>query len=372
MGMQKIIWNDISGALQKEALEYGMSKILLVCGKRMGETEIGQHLKKSPFVAAVFSDFEPNPAYGTVLQALNMFEENGCDALAALGGGSAIDIAKCVKAFYGMDSSVNFLEQEILPNKIPLIAVPSTAGTGSESTSFAVIYYKGRKYSVADSSLLPELVLMDASLLKPLPEYQKKVTLLDAFCHCVESYWSVQATNESRKYAKEGIYHILENYQAYLEGAEDAAENMLLASNFAGRAINIAKTTAAHAMSYQMTKLYGFPHGHAAALCLVPVWNYTWEEAKKQEHQGMFKCLRELAYFMGCGTVEESIRFYMDLLQELGIMFDVSYKADDICNLAGSVNGERLKNHPVLFGEQKIRQMYAEILGGAYESKRIC
>ena len=193
MEMQKIIWDDILNGLQSEVLEKRMSGVLLICGKRMRETDIGRRLRKMPFVVAVFSDFEPNPTYEAVLQALNMFEKNRCDAIMALGGGSAIDIAKCVKAFYGMDGSVNFLNQNILPNKIPLVAVPSTAGTGSEATSFAVIYFEGIKYSVADASLMPGLVLMEASLLRTLPAYQKKVTMLDAFCHCVESYWSNNA-----------------------------------------------------------------------------------------------------------------------------------------------------------------------------------
>jgi len=367
--MQKIIWDDILNGLQSEVLEKRMSGVLLICGKRMRETDIGRRLRKMPFVVAVFSDFEPNPTYEAVLQALNMFEKNRCDAIMALGGGSAIDIAKCVKAFYGMDGSVNFLNQNILPNKIPLVAVPSTAGTGSEATSFAVIYFEGIKYSVADASLMPGLVLMEASLLRTLPAYQKKVTMLDAFCHCVESYWSNNATRDSKKYAADGLRYIMGNYKAYLEGDESAAKNMLLASNFAGRAINIAKTTAAHAMCYQMTKLYGFPHGHAAALCLAGVWKYTWRGADIQGNRAVLGCLRELAHCLGCGTIEESIEFYIKFLKELGITFDAECGQDDIGALAGSVNEERLKNHPVLFQKKEIQEMYAEIMGGAYEGK---
>lgn len=365
MGRQKIIWNDVSGGLRRAMSERGMSRVFLVCGKRTGGTDIGQLLLKEPLICAVYSDFEPNPAYEHVVQALKIFKESRCNAILALGGGSAIDIAKCVKAFCGMDSSVNFLEQKIVPNEIFLSAVPTTAGTGSEATSFAVVYYKNRKYSVEDASLVPELVLMDASLLKTLPVYQKKVTLLDAFCHCVESYWSKNATEESREYALNGLSLILENYRMYLDGRESAAQNMLLASNAAGRAINIAKTTAAHAMCYQMTKLYGLPHGHAAALCLAVVWKYTWQLARSQENDDVLENLERLANYLGCETIEASIRFYLDLLQELGISFDAICGREDLFVLAGSVNTERLKNHPVVFGQEKIKEMYTEIIGGS-------
>jgi len=364
MERQKIIWNDVVGSVRREMSERGLSKVLLVCGKKMGRTDIGRLLIKEPLICAVYSDFEPNPVYGHVLQALKVFEENKCVAILALGGGSAIDIAKCVKAFYGMNPSVNFLKQNILPNEIPLVAVPTTAGTGSEATSFAVIYYKNRKYSVADPSLVPELVLMDASLLKTLPVYQKKVTMLDAFCHCVEAYWSKNATAKSRRYAAEGLCCILGNYRMYLDGGESAAENMLLASHAAGKAINISKTTAAHAMCYQMTKLYELPHGHAAALCLAAVWKYTCQLARMQENGDVLKNLEGLAKCLGCETIEGSMRCYLDLLQELGIRFDAACSREDVSILAASVNAERLKNHPVLFEQEKIKEMYTEIVGG--------
>ena len=365
MGRQKIIWSDVACGLKRELSERGLSRVLLVCGEKMGRSDIGQLLLKKPLIGAVYGDFEPNPAYEHVLQALKIFEENRCNAILALGGGSAIDIAKCVKAFYGMDPSVNFLEQKVVPNQIPLAVVPTTAGTGSEATSFAVIYYKNRKYSVEDSSLVPELVLMDASLLKTLPVYQKKVTMLDAFCHCVESYWSKNATVESRKYAEEGICLILGNYRMYLDGEESVAPNMLLAANYAGKAINIAKTTAAHAMCYKMTKLYGLPHGHAAALCLAVVWKYTWQLARSQENGEVLKSLETLANCLGCGTIEASIQLYLDLLQELGISFDAICGRGDFSILAGSVNAERLKNHPIVFGQEEIQEMYTEIMGGS-------
>lgn len=96
-----------------------------------------------------------------------------CDLIIAVGGGSAMDVAKCIKLYAYMDPGINYLEQKIVPNDIPLLAVPTTAGTGSEATRYAVVYYKGEKQSVCDESCIPSAVLMDASVLKTRPLSEK-------------------------------------------------------------------------------------------------------------------------------------------------------------------------------------------------------
>ena len=146
-----------------------------------------------------FSDFQPNPLYESVEEGVRIFHEEGCDGIIAVGGGSAMDVAKCIKLYSNMDPAENYLKQTIVPNQIPFLAVPTTAGTGSEATRYAVIYYEGAKQSVTDNSIIPETVLMDASCLKTLPLYQKKATMLDALMHATESYWSVNSTKESQE-----------------------------------------------------------------------------------------------------------------------------------------------------------------------------
>lgn len=127
-----------------------------------------------------------------------------------------MDVAKCIKLFAFMDLSQNCLTQEIVANDIPLLAIPTTAGTGSEATRFAVIYYQGNKQSVNHTSCIPEYVLMDPGLLITLPMYQRKATMLDASVMPWESFWSVNATEESQKYAAEAIRLVLKEEQAYL------------------------------------------------------------------------------------------------------------------------------------------------------------
>ena len=109
-----------------------------------------------------------------VKQAIEIGKERSIDCVIGFGGGSAIDVAKCIKLYSNMDTEINYLEQLIIPNEVKLLVVPTTAGSGSEATRYAVIYYKGEKQSVTHESCIPALVLVDASVLETLPEYQRK------------------------------------------------------------------------------------------------------------------------------------------------------------------------------------------------------
>ena len=130
-----------------------------------------------------FSDFEPNPLYESVVKGVELFNKEKCDSLMAVGGGSAIDVAKCIKLFSNLDPDVLYLSQKFRPEAIPFAAVPTTAGTGSEATRYAVIYYQGRKQSITSEQCIPDLALLAPVCLKTLPDYQRKATMMDAFCH---------------------------------------------------------------------------------------------------------------------------------------------------------------------------------------------
>ena len=134
---------------------------------------------------------------------------------------------------------------------------------------------------------------MDASALKTLPIYQKKSTMMDALCHSIESYWSVNSTEESNKYSKQAIQTILENKDAYLANKDLGNANMLKAAYLAGKAINITQTTAGHAMSYKLTSLYGIAHGHAVAICISKLWEYMLEPVS-YTHLGIWSLLINL------------------------------------------------------------------------------
>lgn len=299
-------------------------KLFLVCGNSFDRLEFADYIKGLEPIR--FGNFRPNPLYEEVLDGVEVFNNSGCDTILAVGGGSAIDVAKSIK-FYSKSNA-------------EIIAVPTTSGTGSESTHFAVIYKDGVKQSVADQSLLPEYVILEASTLLNVPLYTRKATMLDALCHSIESYWAKKATAESRGIANRAIRGILEHKDSYLRNEEIGNAGMLKAANLAGQAINMTTTTAGHAMCYKITSLYGFAHGHAAALCLPEVW-----KVNKTEIPGI------------------TLEAFINLFDDLELEYPISKNREaEISVLVDSVNPQRLGNNPVELDEDTIRQMYERII----------
>lgn len=366
--MQKII-DPTEQALDLYFSETGAKCILLVGGSSLDKLRIGSYfhdLEARKGISVVrFSDFKPNPDYSSVLAGVKLYKESGCDMIAAVGGGSAMDTAKCIKMYVTMDDSTEFIEQQIVPNDIEFLAVPTTAGTGSEATRYAIIYYKGNKVSVTDSSCIPTAVVFDEDTLTTLPDYHRKATMLDALCHAVESYWSVHSTDESRSFAADAIKRILAAKDSYLANTPAGNKDMLIAANIAGKAINITATTAGHAMCYKLTSLYGLAHGHAAALCVKALFPFMVKNTAlctDSRGQAYFEdMLRSLADTMSCSSPEEAAAFFGSLTDSLSLDAPKA-SADDITLLAGSVNEDRLKNHPVRLDHDTIAALYKEML----------
>lgn len=339
-------------------------KVLVVCGGSFRRSNLPDFFAEKNINYCAYDGFSPNPTYEEVLEGLRVFQENQCDFLISIGGGSAIDVAKCIKAFAHMDASEDYIDQKITDSGIMHLAMPTTAGTGSESTHFAVIYKNGEKQSVSDESLRPEYVILEPSLLATLPDYQKKATLLDALCQAVESYWAVKADEESRAYAKEAITLILRYAKPYIRANENLIE-IFHAANLAGRAIDLTQTTLAHAMSYKLTSLYGIAHGHAVALCMPYAWEYLAHHTDSLRDgvskRDMEDALIELNRMFRCKTTGETVEFFRGMLAEFGLKAPKS-SPEDLEVLAKSVNAQRLKNYPAQIGEAEFREMYRLIL----------
>lgn len=344
--------------------------IFLVCDSAISFLRINMYLEELPERLGIavyrFMDFQPNPQYESVAEGVRIFKEQNSDLVMAVGGGSAMDVAKCIKLYANMNPQRNYLEQPIVANNIPLFAVPTTAGTGSEATKYAVIYYNGEKQSVTDNSCIPATVLMDASALKTLPEYQKKSTMLDAFCHAVEAFWSIHSTDESRAYAENAIQLILKNMDAYISNDNTGNANMLYAAHLAGKAINITQTTAGHAMCYKMTSLYGIAHGHAAALCVDVLWPYMIDHADRCiDPRGSLHLKRvfaQLGQIMGCDDAHGGAAKFHSLLKYLEIVAPHVNDVADLSTLVQSVNPVRLKNNPVELDSVSVDMLYRQIL----------
>lgn len=341
-------------------------KIFLVGNGAQRFKPIKEILDRSGVPHVGFNDFCPNPRYEDVKKGIIAFVGSGCDTIIAFGGGTTIDVAKCIKLFSSLDHDKNYLEQKYSDTQIPFIAIPGTAGTGSESTSFAVLYYKGDKYSVAHPSLLPDYAILSHEVLKTLPLYQKKCTMMDALCQAIESWWSVNSTEESRSYSKKSVEMIVRGMDAYLfEASDEAAEMVMLGSNYAGRAINIAKTTAAHAMSYKITSMYGLPHGHAVAVCLPKIWSYMAENIDKcDDPRGiayLAATFMDISNALECDSIEEAINWFESLLIHLEFERPKIDNEKDLETLSKSVNIERLKNNPVSLDNKIISDIYLHL-----------
>lgn len=356
---------NLADSLGKILEETGIRKLFVVCGKSCSKLPAAGEVQKLPTELVWFDGFAPNPTYESVCEGVRMFQKTGCQGVLSVGGGSAMDTAKCVKLFSSMNPEKKYLEQEPKDNEVKLIAVPTTAGTGSEATQFAVIYDKGEKQSVSHPSLVPEYVILEPELLKTLPMYQRKSAMLDALCHALESWWSVKSTEESRKFSKKAAAAVMENMQAYLQNTEEGNRNMLKAANLAGRAINLAQTTAAHAMCYKITSLYGLAHGHAAALCLPKIWRYMLEHpeacADLRGCEFMMEIFSDMAEALGCISAEEGPDAVERILSDLGMKAPLAEEAG-LRKMVSSVNPVRLKNNPVLLDEQALEFLYRRIL----------
>ena len=296
--------------------------------------------KKLP-QAVVFSKFTSNPKYEEMLNGLKLFEENGCDSIISIGGGSCIDVAKVIKISINADlnSVIPTFKQEYRYSDVKHICIPTTSGTGSESTKHAVLYLNGEKQSIAHPTNVPDYVILCPKLIVTVPEYQKKCTAMDALCQCIESLWSRKATKQSKAYAKKGLKLFRDNYKGYLELDKTAIKNIQLAANYSGKAINISETTAAHAMSYKITSLYHVPHGHAVAMCMSAILNNCRVKTK---------FIKEFDNKELFGEIIE----YFDLEKQITID---NNKFDD---LVASVNPTRLKNFPYRIN---IRKCYEHI-----------
>ena len=362
--------------------EHSFRRIFLVAGSSFPKLPIGEELQElfsELYIAFYhFSDFRANPRLEEVEEGIKAFSAFRGDSILAVGGGSALDTAKCIKLFTGLSKDRPYLEQEFRENDIPLLVHPTTAGTGSESTPFAVIYQDGEKCSVEHESIYPKYRIEDARSLRSLPLYQKKATLLDALSHAMEAIWSKYSNEDSRAYGQKAISLILMNYKAYLslENEKDAKnlggaaalegllkqvlEDVAEAANLAGKAIAVTKTTAGHALSYKLGSIYQLPHGLATAIVNRALYPFMCREKNRMTDP---ENLLFLAKCFSVETEEEGAKRYREILEDLEILPTVSVKEGDLENLVAAVNPERLSNHPIALKEEDIGLLYKEILG---------
>ena len=267
------------------AKKLGGSHAMLISGptlRKMGIVDkAADYLKEAGMQVDIFTDVEANPSVTTVEKATEAFKETGADFIVALGGGSPMDVAKAVGVTAKFGGSIKEYEgAHKVPGKIiPLIAIPTTAGTGSEVTAFSVITDHSRDYklTVFSYELLPSYAILDPELLTSAPASVAAACGIDAFIHAEEAYVSTAASPFSDAMAEKAMELIGKNIRRFVARRTDieAAEAMLTGSLFAGIAFSFARLGNVHAMSHPVSAFFDVPHGVANAVLLPVIAEYN-------------------------------------------------------------------------------------------------
>ena len=341
-------------------------KPFIVCDRVYDNLFIKDYIDSLSVEPVIFQDFSPNPNYADVVKGVEKFKDNDCDFIISIGGGSSIDVAKCIKMFSVLDGSDNYLTQHFKYSPVRHLSIPTTSGTGSEATRFAVIYYNGEKQSVQHDCVLPDYVILNPEFIRTVPYYQKCSTVLDALCQGIESFWSVNSNSQSKKYAEASIRGILENISGYLDNDDTCLEAVMNAAYYAGKAINITQTTAAHAMSYKITSMYNVAHGHAVAMVLPHLWRFmlnNLEQCNDARGQGyLSEMFLNLSNVCGVGSSLEAIEVFENIFDNMKLNKVKIDSMDDIEVLLGSVNSQRLSNNPISLSSGDIARIYKTVL----------
>lgn len=271
--------------LPEIAKKLGCSHAFIISGPhlaKMGLVEkAADYLKTVDIKTDAFTEIEANPSVATVEKATEKFKESGADFIVAFGGGSPMDVAKAVGVVAKYGGSITEYEgaHKVPGPIIPLIAIPTTAGTGSEVTAFSVITDHSRDYklTVFSYELLPAYAILDAELITTAPASVAAACGIDAFIHAEEAYISTAASPFSDAMAEKAMALIGKNIRRFVanRGDMEAAEAMMVGSLFAGIAFSFARLGNVHAMSHPVSAFFDVPHGVANAVLLPVVAEYN-------------------------------------------------------------------------------------------------
>jgi alcohol dehydrogenase class IV len=320
-----------------------------------------------------WSGFSPNPDSVELMQGLTLLAEFDPDAIVGIGGGSPLDMAKLLCAFDGA-ADVDTLHAAIragasVPSRArALYLAPTTSGSGSEATHFAVCYIGAEKFSVAGEGLRPDGVVLDPELTRSGSPKQRASSGVDALSQAIESLWARDGTDASRRNARHGLHIILAHIEAFVQtGDARSARGMAIGSHLAGRAIDVSKTTAAHALSYAITKTWGADHGQAVVMTLGGfIEAHAAPEAVLQpgidraDHDAR---LGVILSALGAKDAQKARARFADLMRRLGLatsLADIGVTDPEAhARIARSVNLQRLMNNPVAFDATALTRLVA-------------
>jgi alcohol dehydrogenase class IV len=367
---QKVFREDQINDLRELFRNIGHRDIFLVRGDRSygisgAEAFITNLLGSSEIDA--FHQFDTNPQLHDLATGVALFKKGNYKLILAIGGGSVLDMAKLISVFSHQQSDIEAIvkgDVQAESMKTPLVAIPTTAGTGAEATKFAVLYINKQKYSFAHPLILPDHVYLSPEFLLSSGPYLTACAGLDALCQAIESVWSVNATDASEPLALEAISLIWNNLQKAVNDGDTATrKHMLEAAHLSGKAINITKTTAPHALSYAFTSYYTIPHGHAVALTLpfFLEFNYSVTQENCNDIRGAQSVRARIEKILGILNTDigHARVLLEDFFSSIGISTDIASLTDgfDPNIIIENVNTERLKNNPRVVSKSDLLTM---------------
>ena len=344
--MNKIIKGKFESNLNNILLKEDPNSILIVTGRnsfKNSDAEIYFNKISSKYSITFYSKTIKNPSFEEILILLKQNKHSNFDLIIAYGGGSVIDFSKLVALFKNNISLFknNFQNSANLLNTIPIIAIPTTAGSGAESTKFAVMYRENIKFSVLNKKIIPKYALLDPKTTFSLSKYQVACSVIDAVCQSLESLWAKNKNRESELYALKSLALIYPNISRIFENNCNIRSLLLEGSNLSGKAINISRTTAPHAMSYYLTIFHDIPHGEAVAINIEPFIEMNFESIREKIKVKLFEIFK-------VSTKNEFISSIKLLKFKLGLKSDLSMvKNLNLNNYSSFINIERLKNNPI-------------------------
>lgn len=355
----------------------GIKSVLLVTDGFLSKSGITkpleESLEKSGVNCIVYDKTRPNPTVANVEEARELYKKNGCKALIAFGGGSSMDCAKAVGAMTAYPKKTLRQLKGLLRvrRRLPtLIAIPTTAGTGSEVTVTAVVTDEitKHKYTMNSFSVIPHYAVLDPKVTYTLPKSLTATTGMDALTHAVEAYIGRSTTKETRTLAHEAVRLVFENIEtAYNDGTDnEARKNMLHAAYKAGIAFSKSYVGYIHAVAHSLGGQYNIPHGLANTV-LMPIVLEDYGEA-------VYKKLHELAITAGVATTsdtdEAGAEKFICAIRELNRKMNVpdtleGIKREDVPLMAKHADkeGNPLYPVPILMDAKELERYYYKVGG---------
>lgn len=355
MHTQLFTYQEATELLKNIMKEHNVGRLLVVRGKKSFVECGGSELVKGMFEARNmeirdFYEFSTNPKKENVDKGVELILQYQPDAILAIGGGSVIDMAKLCRYYSNR-------------KQIPLIAIPTTAGTGAEVTRFAVCYKDGVKLSIEDDAIQANYAVLIPELTMRNGKYLTACTGFDALAQAIEAYWNIYAGDGSDVYALKAIELLFPTLPA-LEGDLEWRSKMLLGAYYAGMAINITHTTAPHALSYVLTSKYKYPHGHAVALTFpyffeknVHCAEGEYADADYAEYNAK---MHKLLNILGWKWEDDLFTKMKDYVETIGLGYEKEKSFEPEVVEMG-VNLQRAQNNPVQLNELIIKEAVASI-----------